>query len=216
MFLCSCHQKEKLMANAVRFLSAGMIEKAKSGHPGMPLGIADVATMLFSKHIKIDPQNPKWFDRDRFVLSGGHASSMLYSLLYLLGYKDITLGNLVIGGSSLETHLSNAQTDSANYTYFTNTTGEWESTDSYKISTAINSEDWDYITMRYDAIEEKLSTYQFTDEELKEIGRMKGKCLGYMTQQSINNLEEEIRIFSKELEGGIEGFLEIFNNSNNE
>ena len=52
MFLCSCHQKEKLMANAVRFLSAGMIEKAKSGHPGMPLGIADVATMLFSKHIK--------------------------------------------------------------------------------------------------------------------------------------------------------------------
>lgn len=79
-----------------------------------------------------------------------------------------------------------------------------------------SDEDWDYITMRYDAIEEKLSTYQFTDEELKEIGRMKGKCLGYMTQESINNLEEEIRIFSKELEGGIEGFLEIFNNSNNE
>lgn len=94
MFLCSCHQKEKLMANAVRFLSADMIEKAKSGHPGMPLGIADVATMLFSKHIKIDPQNPKWFDRDRFVLSGGHASSMLYSLFYLLGYKDITLDDL--------------------------------------------------------------------------------------------------------------------------
>lgn len=94
MFLCSCHAKEKQMANAVRFLSSEMIEKAKSGHPGMPLGIADVATMLFSKHIKIDPQNPRWFDRDRFVLSGGHASSMLYSILYLLGYKDIDVEDL--------------------------------------------------------------------------------------------------------------------------
>lgn len=94
MFLCSCHAKEKQMANAVRFLSAEMIEKAKSGHPGMPLGIADVATMLFSKHIKIDPQNPRWFDRDRFVLSGGHASSMLYSIFYLLGYKDIDVEDL--------------------------------------------------------------------------------------------------------------------------
>ena len=78
MFLCSCHQKEKQMANAIRFLSAEMIEKAKSGHPGMPLGIADVATVLFSKFIKVNPQNPKWFDRDRFVLSAGHASSLLY------------------------------------------------------------------------------------------------------------------------------------------
>ncbi|MBE6454595.1 MAG: transketolase [Alphaproteobacteria bacterium] len=94
MFLCSCHAKEKQMANAVRFLSAEMIEKAKSGHPGMPLGIADVATMLFSKHIKIDPQNPRWFNRDRFVLSGGHASSMLYSIFYLLGYKDIDVEDL--------------------------------------------------------------------------------------------------------------------------
>lgn len=79
-----------------------------------------------------------------------------------------------------------------------------------------SDEDWDYITMRYDEIEEKISTYQFTDEELKKIGHMKGKCIGYMTKQSINDLEEEIRIFSKELEGGIEGFLEIFNDSNNE
>lgn len=94
MFLCSCHQKEKQMANAIRFLSAEMIEKAKSGHPGMPLGIADVATVLFSKYIKINPQNPKWFDRDRFVLSAGHASSMLYSLFYLLGYKDIDIDDL--------------------------------------------------------------------------------------------------------------------------
>ncbi len=94
MFLCSCHAKEKQMANAIRFLSAEMIEKAKSGHPGMPLGIADVATMLFSKYIKTDPQNPRWFDRDRFVLSGGHASSMLYSIFYLLGYKDINIEDL--------------------------------------------------------------------------------------------------------------------------
>ena len=94
MFLCSCHQKEKQMANAIRFLSAEMIEKAKSGHPGMPLGIADVATVLFSKFIKVNPQNPKWFDRDRFVLSAGHASSLLYSLFYLLGYKDIDIDDL--------------------------------------------------------------------------------------------------------------------------
>ena len=94
MFLCSCHHKEKQMANAIRFLAADMIEKAKSGHPGMPLGIADVATMLFSKYIKVDPQNPKWFDRDRFVLSAGHASSLLYSLFYLLGYKDIDINDI--------------------------------------------------------------------------------------------------------------------------
>lgn len=94
MFLCSCHQKEKQMANAIRFLSAEMIEKAKSGHPGMPLGIADVATVLFSKFIKVNPQNPKWFDRDRFVLSAGHASSLLYSLFYLLGYNDIDIDDL--------------------------------------------------------------------------------------------------------------------------
>ena len=94
MFLCSCRHQEKQMANAIRFLSAEMIEKAKSGHPGMPLGIADVATVLFAKYLKINPQNPRWFDRDRFVLSAGHASSLLYSLFYLLGYKDIELDDL--------------------------------------------------------------------------------------------------------------------------
>ena len=94
MCLFSCHVKEKQMAKAVRFLSADMIEKAKSGHPGMPLGIADVATMLFSKYLKVDVKNPQWFDRDRFVLSGGHASSLLYSLFYLMGYKDINLEDL--------------------------------------------------------------------------------------------------------------------------
>ncbi|MBR4106561.1 MAG: transketolase [Alphaproteobacteria bacterium] len=88
------YAKEQKMANAIRFLAADMIEKAKSGHPGAPLGMADVATVLFSKFIKINPQNPKWFDRDRFVLSAGHASSMLYSLFYLLGYKDTKLSDL--------------------------------------------------------------------------------------------------------------------------
>lgn len=94
MCLFSCCKKEKQMANAIRFLCAEMIEKAKSGHPGMPLGIADVATVLFSKHLKIDVKNPKWFDRDRFVLSAGHASSLLYSLFYLMGYNDIELDDL--------------------------------------------------------------------------------------------------------------------------
>lgn len=79
-----------------------------------------------------------------------------------------------------------------------------------------SEEDWENIAITYSAIEEELAKHEYTDEELKEIGRMKGKCLGYMTQQSINNLEEEIRVFSKELEGGIEGFLEIFNDNNNE
>ncbi len=88
------YAKEQKMANAIRFLAADMIEKAKSGHPGAPLGMADVATVLFSKFIKINPQNPKWFDRDRFVLSAGHASSLLYSLFYLLGYKDAKLSDL--------------------------------------------------------------------------------------------------------------------------
>ena len=82
------------MANAIRFLSADAIEKSKSGHPGMPLGMADVATVLFSKFIKINPQTPKWFDRDRFVLSAGHGSMLMYSLLYLLGYKDIEIEDI--------------------------------------------------------------------------------------------------------------------------
>ncbi len=82
------------MANAIRFLSADAIEKSKSGHPGMPLGMADVATVLFSRYIKLNPAAPHWFDRDRFVLSAGHGSMLLYSLLYLLGYKDISLEDI--------------------------------------------------------------------------------------------------------------------------
>ena len=83
-----------LMANAIRFLSADAIEKSQSGHPGMPLGMADVATVLFSKFIKLTPKAPRWFDRDRFVLSAGHGSMLLYSLLYLMGYEDITIEDI--------------------------------------------------------------------------------------------------------------------------
>ncbi|MFV0626284.1 MAG: transketolase [Alphaproteobacteria bacterium] len=94
--MCFCRNSaaHDKMANAVRMLSVEAIEKAKSGHPGLPLGAADVATVLFSKFLKIDPKNPKWFDRDRFVLSAGHGSAMLYSLLYLIGYKDISIEDI--------------------------------------------------------------------------------------------------------------------------
>jgi len=84
----------QLMANAVRILSVDMVAKANSGHPGLPLGFSDVATVLFSEVLKYDSKNPKWFDRDRFVLSAGHGSAMLYSLLYLTGYDDCTIEDL--------------------------------------------------------------------------------------------------------------------------
>lgn len=94
--MCFCKQDKQLkdMANAIRFLSADAIEKSKSGHPGMPLGMADVATVLFTKFIKLNPKAPKWFDRDRFVLSAGHGSMLMYSLLYLMGYEDITIDDI--------------------------------------------------------------------------------------------------------------------------
>ena len=82
------------MANAIRALSIDAIEEANSGHPGLPLGMADVATVLFSEFLKFDASNPQWHDRDRFVLSGGHGSMLLYSLLYLLGYDDIKIEDL--------------------------------------------------------------------------------------------------------------------------
>ncbi|AHX05718.1 transketolase [Ehrlichia chaffeensis str. Liberty] len=77
------------MANAIRVLSVDAIQKAASGHPGMPLGMADVATVLFAKFLKFNPKDPNWFDRDRFVLSNGHGSMLLYSILYFLGCLDI-------------------------------------------------------------------------------------------------------------------------------
>jgi len=82
------------MANAIRFLSADAIEKANSGHPGLPMGAADVATVLFTRFLAYDPQKPDWADRDRFVLSAGHGSMLLYSLLYLTGYEDIDLDQI--------------------------------------------------------------------------------------------------------------------------
>ncbi|MDR0423526.1 MAG: transketolase [Rickettsiales bacterium] len=86
--------EEKDLANAVRMLAIDMIAKANSGHPGLPLGFADVATILFTEFLKYDAKNPKWFDRDRFVLSAGHGSALLYSLLYLTGYDDITIDDI--------------------------------------------------------------------------------------------------------------------------
>jgi len=82
------------MANAIRFLSADAVQKANSGHPGMPMGMADVATVLFSRFLKFDPKAPEWPDRDRFVLSAGHGSMLIYSLLHLTGYEDMTLDQL--------------------------------------------------------------------------------------------------------------------------
>lgn len=79
------------MANAIRFLAIDAIQAANSGHPGAPMGLADAATTLFTKHIKLDPARPDWPDRDRFVLSAGHASMLQYSLHYLLGYKDMSI-----------------------------------------------------------------------------------------------------------------------------
>jgi len=82
------------LANAIRALSMDAVEKANSGHPGMPMGMADVATVLFTKILKFDAADPHWFDRDRFVLSAGHGSMLLYSLLHLTGSKEMTIEEL--------------------------------------------------------------------------------------------------------------------------
>ena len=82
------------MANAIRALAMDAVEQAKSGHPGMPMGMADVATVLFTQFLRFDPREPDWPDRDRFVLSAGHGSMLLYALLYLTGYADMTLEEL--------------------------------------------------------------------------------------------------------------------------
>ncbi|HSK39165.1 MAG TPA: transketolase [Arenibaculum sp.] len=81
-------------ANAIRVLAMDAVETAKSGHPGMPMGMADVATVLFGKFLKFDPQDPTWPDRDRFVLSAGHGSMLLYAILHLTGYPGMTMDEL--------------------------------------------------------------------------------------------------------------------------
>ena len=106
------------MANAIRFLSADAVQKANSGHPGAPMGLADVATVLFTKFLKFDPADPRWPDRDRFVLSAGHGSMLLYSLMYLTGYKDMTLEQIrnfrqlgsITAGHPEHGHVSAAET----------------------------------------------------------------------------------------------------------
>ncbi|PZQ83939.1 MAG: transketolase, partial [Ancylobacter novellus] len=90
----SNREKHDRMANAIRALAMDAVEAAKSGHPGMPMGMADVATVLFGKVLKFDPTDPHWPDRDRFILSAGHGSMLIYSLLYLTGYEGMTLDDL--------------------------------------------------------------------------------------------------------------------------
>ena len=82
------------LSNAIRFLSIDAVQKANSGHPGMPMGMADVATVLFKYHLRFNPNNPSWVNRDRFILSAGHGSMLLYSLLYLTGYKSISINDI--------------------------------------------------------------------------------------------------------------------------
>jgi len=82
------------LSNAIRFLSVDAVEKANSGHPGLPMGMADVVTVLFKYYLRFNPKNPSWINRDRFVLSAGHGSMLLYSLLYLTGYKSISLKDI--------------------------------------------------------------------------------------------------------------------------
>ena len=82
------------LSNAIRFLSIDAVQKANSGHPGMPMGMSDVATVLFKYHLRFNPKNPNWINRDRFILSAGHGSMLLYSLLYLCGYKSISFEDI--------------------------------------------------------------------------------------------------------------------------
>lgn len=82
------------LANCIRFLAIDAVQKANSGHPGMPMGMADIATVLFKDHLKYDPSDPSWLDRDRLIISNGHGSMLLYAALYLTGYKDISLNDL--------------------------------------------------------------------------------------------------------------------------
>src|SRR6202049_2873360 len=86
--------KLRRMANALRALAMDAVEQAKSGHPGMPMGMADIATVLFTQFLRFDPQAPDWPDRDRFILSNGHGSMLLYGLLHLTGYADMRMDEI--------------------------------------------------------------------------------------------------------------------------
>ena len=92
--LRAAHPDHWTKAAAIRALTLDAVAAAKSGHSGMPMGMADVATVLYEKHLKFDPRNPDWPDRDRFILSAGHGSMLLYSLLHLTGYADMTIGEI--------------------------------------------------------------------------------------------------------------------------
>ena len=87
-------KQHRELANSIRFLSIDAVQKANSGHPGMPMGMADVVTVLYKNFLKFNPKNPNWLNRDRFVLSAGHGSMLLYSLLYLTGYKSISIEDI--------------------------------------------------------------------------------------------------------------------------
>lgn len=89
--LRKAHPDHWMRAAAIRTLTLDAVAAANSGHSGMPIGMADVATVLYQNHLNFDPKNPLWPDRDRFILSAGHGSMLLYSLLYLTGYEDMTL-----------------------------------------------------------------------------------------------------------------------------
>ncbi len=88
------NKKDKILANAIRVLSMDAVQKANSGHPGMPMGMADVVTILYKYFLKFNPKNPDWFNRDRFILSAGHGSMLLYSILFLTGYKSVNLKSI--------------------------------------------------------------------------------------------------------------------------
>ena len=82
---------DELSVNTIRALAADMVQRANSGHPGLPLGSAAMAYELWTKHMNHNPANPEWINRDRFILSGGHGSSLIYSLLHLFGYGDLSI-----------------------------------------------------------------------------------------------------------------------------
>src|SRR5689334_6816830 len=90
----SARDQHDRMANAIRALAMDAVEQAKSGHPGLPMGAADIATVLFTQAMKFDPNDTAWPDRDRFVLSAGHGSMLLYAVLHLLGYPHMTMAEI--------------------------------------------------------------------------------------------------------------------------